>query len=88
MTRKAFGLFIKTKREAANKSQADVARELGYSTSQFVSNIERGAAPLPIFKIKAMAKAIDADAKELFQLFDKVRSTEDYEEFKDSLVSS
>ena len=84
MTRRALGQFIAKKREAAGKTQAEVARELSYATSQFVSNVEAGRAPIPIDKIKAWARAIKADSREIFQFADKVRSAEDREVFNAS----
>lgn len=45
--RKAIGLFLKTARERAGLTQAEVATEFGYTSSQFISNIERGAATVP-----------------------------------------
>lgn len=38
---------IKTKREKAKVSQAELAEALGYGSGQFISNIERGLAALP-----------------------------------------
>ena len=42
------GRFLKRKRLEANLTQWDVARELDYTTAQFVSNWERGAALPPL----------------------------------------
>jgi len=88
MTRRALGQFIAQKREAAGKSQREVAEELGYQTSQFVSNVEQGKAPLPIDKIKAWARSIKADSREIFQMVDRVRSAEDREVFNASRAVS
>jgi transcriptional regulator with XRE-family HTH domain len=49
------GLIIKEAREAKKMSQADVAKEFGY-TLQFVSNIERGFAKLPPAQLKVFRR--------------------------------
>lgn len=48
--RKKVGQFLRGRREQANLTQAQVAERLGYSSAQFISNIERGisVAPLPL----------------------------------------
>ena len=38
----AIGRYLREKREKAALSQMDVSQKLGYTTSQFVSNFERG----------------------------------------------
>jgi transcriptional regulator with XRE-family HTH domain len=40
--------FLKEKRQALGMSQLDVARKLGYSSAQFVSNWERNLVAPPI----------------------------------------
>lgn len=49
------GNFLKDKRSAAGLSQADVAKKLGYSTSQFISNWERGLSTPPVSVLKILA---------------------------------
>lgn len=49
------GNFLKDKRAAAGLSQADVAKKLGYSTSQFISNWERGLSTPPVSVLKILA---------------------------------
>ncbi|KYG63703.1 transcriptional regulator [Bdellovibrio bacteriovorus] len=49
------GNFLKEKRSAAGLSQADVAKKLGYSTSQFISNWERGLSTPPVSVLKILA---------------------------------
>ena len=43
----AIGLFLKSHRDKRNMSQKQVSDKLGYSSAQFISNIERGVAPVP-----------------------------------------
>ena len=48
-----FGEYLKEKRLKADYSQREVSEKLGYSSPQFISNIERGlcAPPMPSLKI-------------------------------------
>lgn len=50
--------MLKQLREKAGLTQAEVAKGLGWSTPQFVSNIERGKAMLPLTKINRAAKIL------------------------------
>lgn len=65
---KGFGKFLKEKRVKANLTQAQVAKALGYKTSQFVSNWERGLSTPPAFVIKKIAELYNINAKELVGL--------------------
>lgn len=65
---KTFGKFLKQKRVHADLTQAQVAKSLGYKTSQFVSNWERGLSTPPAFVIKKIAELYRIDAKELLNL--------------------
>ena len=55
------GEFLREARKKANLSQGALAEELGYSNAQFVSNIERGIANLPIDKVGKAAKVLGTD---------------------------
>lgn len=46
------GQIIQEARRKAGYSQLEVARKLGYSHAQFISNIERGRALLPLTKLR------------------------------------
>lgn len=54
--RKAIGLFLKAAREHVGLTQAEVAADFGYSSSQFISNIERGLATPPVAVIVEQVK--------------------------------
>lgn len=65
------GLFLQKQRIASGLKQREVAAELGWSTAQFLSNIERGVAFPPdeaipllskLYKV-AISKIIDAIVK-------------------------
>lgn len=48
---KRVGEFFRTKRVERGISQRDAAKKLRYSSSQFISNFERGLCALPLKKI-------------------------------------
>lgn len=48
--------FIKSARESVGLSQRELAEKLGYSTGQFISNMERGLCSLPLNKMKKLCK--------------------------------
>ena len=53
-----FGEFIRGAREVSGLSQAQVASQLGLKSPQFISNIERGIAPLPRTQVAALSKIL------------------------------
>jgi SOS-response transcriptional repressor LexA len=65
---KVIGKFIKVRRTELGLSQNDLARSLGYNTSQYISNIERGLASIPFAKIRDMAGLLKVDYRHLLNL--------------------
>lgn len=63
------GQLIQQKREEAGLSQYDVAQRLGFSTAQFVSNFERGISRPPARCLKALARMIRIDSKQLTVMY-------------------
>jgi transcriptional regulator with XRE-family HTH domain len=53
--RKKLGTYLKEVREGASYTQADVSERLGYTSPQFISNIERGISVVPL---KTLAKMV------------------------------
>jgi len=53
--RKKLGHYLKDIRETAAMTQADVSHKLGYTSPQFISNIERGISVVPL---KTLARMI------------------------------
>jgi len=51
---KVLGIILKKMREAIGLSQTEVAKMLGYTTAQFVSNWERGIINPPIATMKSL----------------------------------
>lgn len=48
--------FLLDARLKADMTQADIAKELGYKTPQFISNLERMIVPFPLDKAKKFIK--------------------------------
>ena len=53
--RKKLGDFLRDTRESSSMTQADVSQRLGYTSPQFISNIERGISVIPL---KTLAKMV------------------------------
>ena len=61
-------LFLKEKRTLSGLSQKDVATKLGYSTSQFISNWERGISQPPINTLRTLASMYNVAAEQMFNV--------------------
>ncbi len=59
--------FLKNKRVEAGLTQSEVARKLGYSSPQFVSNWERGLARPPVFILRNLTKMYRVPAEQMFK---------------------
>lgn len=57
---------LKAARESAGLTQMEVADKLGYSTSQFISNWERGLSAPPLKVIKSLAGLYGIPMEEIF----------------------
>lgn len=60
--------FLKDKRTHSGLSQKDVATKLGYSTSQFISNWERGISQPPINTLRTLAQMYNVSADQMFNV--------------------
>lgn len=60
--------FLKEKRTLSGLSQKDVAVKLGYSTSQFISNWERGISQPPINTLRTLATMYNVSAEQMFNV--------------------
>lgn len=63
------GLQWKTLREKANLTQRDVSDSLGYSTPQFISNVERGRCRFPVQKLPRIKKLYKLSNDQVLDLF-------------------
>ncbi len=71
-----FGQFLKEKRLTVGLSQGKVAKSLGYSSPQFVSNWERGLAAPPMVMLLKIIDLLSLDKKEVFNLLMTEREKE------------
>lgn len=60
--------FLKEKRTLSGLSQKDVATKLGYRTSQFISNWERGISQPPINTLRTLANMYNVTAEQMFNV--------------------
>lgn len=75
--------FLRTHREQSGISQAEVAKKLGYSTPQFISNWERGLSAPPFNALKKLATLYKVDAEELFQVLLETKLDEVAKDMRD-----
>lgn len=59
----------KTLREKAGLTQRDVSDALGYSTPQFISNVERGRCRFPVQKLPKIKKLYRLSTDQVIDLF-------------------
>ena len=61
------GSYLKEKRTAAKLTQLEVARKLGYSSPQFISNFERGLCSPPLKQLKKITKLYKINPNEIIE---------------------
>ncbi len=67
-----FADFLKNARIEVNLTQSQVAESLGYSTSQFISNWERGVSSPPLKNLKALSTLYKCRPDDLFERILKI----------------
>ncbi len=60
--------MLKVLREKAGLTQGQLSRKMGYTSPQFISNIERGLANLPPAKFKAASKVLGVTVQDLVNM--------------------
>jgi len=65
------GEFVKEARLAAGLSQTKLAKRLGWSSPQFVSNIERGLSSLPNSSVNDFVRATKCSKKAFIRVKSK-----------------
>ncbi len=63
------GDFLKNSRIKADYTQSEVAELLGYTSGQFISNIERGLHWPPLEVMVKMAKTYDVPEDKMFKMY-------------------
>ena len=85
------GQFIREKRLEAGLSQRALGKAFDCEvTTQFISNVERGVCPMPVYKIPELARVLKCDPNEIVAVM-----CEEYESlllssiygFKENLIS-
>lgn len=71
---KNIGRRLSKMRRAQGLTQATVAEKLGYGTSQFISNFERGLCGPPIHQLRNLVKLYKIDKSELHRFLSKEHS--------------
>lgn len=69
------GAWLKDKRIAAGLSQETVSKKFGYTSSQFISNWERGVSMPPPSKVDELAKLYSINATELLTMITDTAAT-------------
>ena len=67
--------YLRKCREAAELTQYEVSKHLGFKCGQYVSNIERGKCGPPLKSLKDYAEKINADYETLVRLMTKNYNT-------------
>ena len=67
-TFESVGKLLKDARIVQGLSQRDVSLKLGYTSPQFISNIERGLCMPPLKQLKVMIELYELDSHEVAQL--------------------
>lgn len=66
--RKKLGVFLKETRETKAMTQAAVSERLGYSSPQFISNIERGISVVPLKSLARMITLYKANPESVLKI--------------------
>lgn len=81
------GRFFKKKREDNRLSQGELSEALGYTSSQFVSNWERGLCSPPLAIIPKLAKILNIPKREILDLLTSEYRKGLEQSFKNSKIS-
>jgi transcriptional regulator with XRE-family HTH domain len=65
------GRLLMQKRVRLGLTQLDVSSRFGFTTSQFISNLELGKSPVPTDKVKPLCKMLDIPIKEFIGAYIK-----------------
>lgn len=66
--RKKLGIFLRAQRENSQKTQREVSKRLGYTSPQFISNIERGSSVIPLKTLARMINLYNIQADEVVNI--------------------
>jgi len=80
--------FLKEKRVLSGLSQKDVAEKLGYSTSQFISNWERGISHPPLNTLRSLSELYKIKPEDMFDVLLKATVAQVEVDLKKKFYSS
>lgn len=63
--------LLKARRLELGLDQKDIAKKLGYTSPQFISNWERGMSTPPAKKIKRLAQILELDPEIIYEEMEK-----------------
>ena len=66
--RQELGTYLAKQRARAGLTQDQVARQLNYSTAQFISNWERGISSPPLKVLRKLTQLYGIGAEEMFNM--------------------
>jgi transcriptional regulator with XRE-family HTH domain len=79
---KKIGKYFRQKRLDRKMTQEEIARFLGYTSKQIISNWERGLCSPPLDKVASLIALLSLDSKEVLQLFVELTREELSKSFK------
>ena len=62
------GQFLKGARQDARLTQGQVSKKLGYSSPQFISNIERGVSVAPLKTLASLIKLYKCEPEQIVSI--------------------
>lgn len=68
MSKNNLGKYLQKKRIDADLTQIEVAKKLGYSSAQFISNFERGLCSPPLKQMKKLTSLYELDPSEVIEI--------------------
>jgi transcriptional regulator with XRE-family HTH domain len=74
------GKLIRQAREKAGLTQREVSDRFGFTTSQFISNLERGLSPVPMSMIRKLSRILKISERDLVKT--------SVEDFKGAMLES
>jgi transcriptional regulator with XRE-family HTH domain len=70
------GTYLREKRATRGISQSDVAKKLGYTSAQFISNIERGLCSPPMSALRDLVDLYKIPKQEIFDFLMEIKKDE------------
>jgi len=85
--KKQFGRYLAEARQTQGMTQADVAKKLGYSSAQYISNWERGAAAPPTSQLAKICEILGLKQRAFIAEYSNVLQAYTNEQIKELRAS-